>query len=245
MTEKTNPAPTAGGFDALLNDLSGVEEMRKSRTTDKGKDDPKEGGNPLTEEELEKARKKKEAEAKAAEEARRKAGEGGEEDDDDAEMFGKSLTVTLEGGETAEAVDGAALVTGMRFLKGQNAALASELAAARAENAGEMVKALSGMQSLLRLVKDQDTVIKSLSDRLDTFGAQGRGRASVLSIMEKSQPAGAPAQPQGASRAEIMQASMQAMKKGLISAVDVSMIEGCLNQGADIPESLVKAIQSV
>lgn len=242
MTEKTNPAPTAGGFDALLNDLSGVEEMRKSRTTGKG--DPQEGGKLLTEEELEKARKKKEAEAKAAEEARRKAGEGGEEDGD-AEMFGKSLTVTLEGGETAEAVDGAALVTGMRFLKGQNTALASELAAARAENAGEMVKALSGMQSLLRLVKDQDTVIKSLSDRLDTFGAQGRGRASVLSIMEKSQPAGAPAQPQGASRAEIMQASMQAMKKGLISAVDVSMIEGCLNQGAEIPEPLVKAIQSV
>lgn len=252
-------------YASLLQDLESVATLQKSTTTDKAEqrkarhkaEDERLRKEGKTDEEIRKARKTRE-DAEAEEDARAAAaaknggkGEGGGEgggngggttlDDDDIEMFGKSLSVTLEGGEQATVLDGDAVVSGFRFLKAQN----TELARALADEKDARARDRDGnMQVLSQMTKS----LQALQSQMNEFGAQGRGRQSVVSVLSKGMGAAAPAgggAPAGMSPAEIQQKTLVAMQKGRLGAAEVAEVERRLNAGQELPAPFLKALSEV
>ena len=150
--------------------------------------------------------------------------ESGGEDED--EPMGKSLgAVTLENGETVEAIDGTELVKSLM---------------ARVESGEEqMQKALTGA---IGLIKSQGEMIKSLSEQITKLSNAGRGRKAIVTVTEKTTTPMAKSEPTGMSGQEFMAKALSAQAAGRIRGVDVAAIEGYLNRGMQVPAHLIERV---
>lgn len=154
------------------------------------------------------------------------ADDEGADEENGAEVFGKSLSFTLEDGQVVEAVDGTELVKALMT---------------RVENTEEvMQKALGGA---IDLIKSQGEMIKSLQIQVDKLSGEGRGRKAVISIAErptvlkKSED-----DAQGIQPAEFMAKALQAQAEGKITGQDVARAEAYLNRGLGVPAEIVARV---
>lgn len=209
-------------FEKLMQEISGLqaeqETMTKALPADDGKD---------------------EAKIQAA------AGEGGSDDGEDkgekpvvdaddkdgGKPMAKSFKFTLEDGTEVEAQDGSEMVK----------ALSDRVGALEGEKDG-LAKAL---ESAVGVIKGYAPLIKSLQDQVTKLGGEGRGRKTVVSIVEKPEPGAqtlAKSEPAGLSHDQFFAKALAAQKEGRLSGVDIAMAESCLNRGEAIPPSIVARV---
>lgn len=155
---------------------------------------------------------------------------GGPGDDDGDEPMAKSdcdkpmaksMSVTLPDGTEAEAVDGMELI---KSFQSQMDVIA--------EGTGKVLKSMSAH------LKEQAELIKSLKSDIDTLRSEGRGRKTVVTM------AGAP-EPMAKSMptpSDVLAKCLDAQKAGKLTALDVSVAEGYLNRGMQIPDRIVSVI---
>ena len=122
----------------------------------------------------------------------------------------------------------------------------------------EMLKALAGrvdatdsmlskaFGGLMTLVKSQSEAITALVAKVDTLGGQGRGRKTVVAIVDKPDLSKALENgnddDKGMSPGEFMAKALEAQKGGKITGQDVAMAEGYLNRGMEVPPRLVARV---
>lgn len=218
-------------FDKLMGELNQLAadqgELAKALPADDGKDEDKiqaaaaEGGLGGGEEGGEGA-------------AAGEAGEGGADAEDgkgDGAPMAKSFQLTLEDGTVIEAQDGTEMVK----------ALAEDLN----QTKGTMAKALG---EAVTLIKGQNDMIKSLTDRVAKLSGEGRGRKAVLSVVEKPAPAAATMaksqQAEGVTPEIFFAKALDAQKANRISGTDIAVAESCLNRGIAIPDHIVQRVMA-
>lgn len=153
----------------------------------------------------------------------------GDADDkgEDGKPMAKSFKLTLEDGTEIEAQDGAELV--------------KSLQARIDKNEEDMAKALG---SAVELIKGQASMIKSLSERVTKLSGEGRGRKTVLSVVEKPAPETplTKSEPAGMSPDVFFAKAMAAQKDGRISGTDIAIAEASLNRGEAIPTHIIQRV---
>lgn len=207
-------------FEKLLGEIASLateqETMTKALPADDGADEEK-------------------IQAAAAE-----GGSDGDEDDaggaadgdaDDAgkgKPMAKSFKLTLEDGTEIEAQDGAEMVKSLQE---------------RVEkNEETMAKALG---SAVELIKGQASLIKSLSEKVAKLAGEGRGRKTVVSIVEKPAPGAstmAKSEPVGLTPDQFFAKALSAQKEGRITGTEIAVAEACLNRGEQIPASIIQRV---
>lgn len=152
----------------------------------------------------------------------------GDDDDEGNAPMAKSIELTLEDGTKISAQDGTEIVKSLR---------------ARVEqNEEQMSKALG---SAVELIKGQSALIKSLSERVAKLSGEGRGRKTVVSVVEKPGPGAstmAKSEPAGMSPDQFFVKALDAQKAGRISGTEIAVAEACLNRGEAIPASIVQRV---
>ena len=152
----------------------------------------------------------------------------GDDDDEGNAPMAKSFELTLEDGTRLVAQDGTEIVKSLR---------------ARVEqNEEQMSKALG---SAVELIKGQSALIKSLSERVAKLSGEGRGRKTVVSVVEKPGPGAstmAKSEPAGLSPEQFFVKALDAQKAGRISGTEIAVAEACLNRGEAIPASIVQRV---
>lgn len=160
-----------------------------------------------------------------------------EPDGDEGQPLGKSLgTVTLEGGEQVEAIDGTELV---KSLMEQ----VEQFGQKQTTSESQMAKAL---ESCVTLMKGQGDLIKSLQNKVSQLSGEGRGRKTVLNVSEK--PAAgtqlAKSEPQGLTGTEFMAKSHAAFDAKKITGVELTTVDVCLRSGTPIDPSIIQKVLS-
>ena len=152
----------------------------------------------------------------------------GDADDEGNAPMAKSFELTLEDGTKISAQDGTEIVKSLQ---------------ARVEqNEEQMSKALG---SAVELIKGQSALIKSLSERVAKLSGEGRGRKTVVSVVEKPGPGAstmAKSEPAGMSPDQFFVKALDAQKAGRISGTEIAVAEACLNRGEAIPASIVQRV---
>ena len=152
----------------------------------------------------------------------------GDADDEGNAPMAKSFELTLEDGTRLVAQDGTEIVKSLQ---------------ARVEqNEEQMSKALG---SAVELIKGQSALIKSLSERVAKLSGEGRGRKTVVSVVEKPGPGAstmAKSEPAGLSPEQFFVKALDAQKAGRISGTEIAVAEACLNRGEAIPASIVQRV---
>lgn len=172
------------------------------------------------------------ADAKVAAAAADGADAGADADADpdkkDGEELGKSFEITLADGSKVEAQDGTELIK----------ALNTRIDATE----GQMLKAL---ESAVGLLKSQGALIKSLQDQVAKLGNEGRGRKTIVSIVDKPDAAAAAlakSEDKGVTPEAFMAKALTALKDGKISGSDLSLAEACVNRGTQIPANIISSV---
>jgi len=147
-----------------------------------------------------------------------------DETEDGAETLGKSFTFKLEDGTEVEGVDGTALV--------------KSLTGRLDHTEATMAKALETAVSLL---KSHGQTIKALQEKVAGLSTEGRGRKTVVSVVEKGKPL-AKAEPQGMTGEQFLVKAESAMEAGRITGRDLAIAESYLNRGAPVPESIINRV---
>lgn len=156
------------------------------------------------------------------------AGDGDADDNgEDGKPMAKSFKLTLEDGTEIEAQDGTELV--------------KSLQARIDKNEEDMAKALG---SAVELIKGQASMIKSLSERVTKLSGEGRGRKTVLSVVEKPAPETplTKSEAAGMSPDVFFAKAMAAQKDGRISGTDIAIAEASLNRGEAIPTHIIQRV---
>jgi hypothetical protein len=210
-------------FEKLLGEIADLateqESMAKALPADDGKDD---------------------------ENIQAAAAEGGSDGDGDADDAGgpadgdaddkggekgltKSFTIKLEDGTEVEAQDGTELV--------------KSLTARIEKSEGDLAKAL---ESTVGLIKAQGVMIKSLTEQVKKLSGEGRGRKTVVSVVEKpvagNQPLVKSEAPEGLTADQFFAKALSAQKEGRISGTDIAIAETHLNRGEPIPAHIIQRV---
>lgn len=154
-------------------------------------------------------------------------GEGEGDGDADNKPMAKSFKFTLEDGTEVEAEDGTELVKSLQ---------------ARVETTEQtMAKAL---EQTLNLVKGQSELIKSMQDQIKKLSGEGRGRKTVVSVVEKPVVGTMvkSMQPEGVSPDEFFAKALTAQREGRISGSDIALAETMLNRGQQIPPAILQRV---
>jgi len=208
-------------FDKLMAELSSLsadqEVMTKALPADDGKD----------EEKIQAAAEDGGLDGDADDEGGKPDGDA---DDKGDKPMAKSFKFTLEDGTEVEAQDGSEMVK----------ALSDRVTLIEGEKDG-LAKAL---ESAVGVIKGYAPLIKSLQEQVIKLGGEGRGRKTVVSVMEKPAPAAvlAKSEPAGVSHDVFFAKAMDAQKQGRISGTDIAVAESCLNRGEAIPQSIVARV---
>jgi hypothetical protein len=202
-------------FDQLLDEINALAAEQSTLT----KSMPAEGGDGDDEEEEEEEEKAPAAKGK---------GEGeGDESVAPADLK-KSMVID---GENVEVVDAEQLVKSLNEL------------ADRVEGQDQML--VKSITPMLDLIKGQGALLKSMQGQLEKLSGQGRGRKTVLAIVEKPAPGEQPlrkSQPAQMAPAEILAKALDAQKAGKISGIDVARAENAIQSGTAIPADVLARI---
>ena len=134
----------------------------------------------------------------------------------------KSMSVTLPDGSEAEAIDGMELIKSFQGQLDANVEGVSKVLSKQAE----LIKSLTG-------------TVEALRGDVATLRSEGRGRKTVVTM------AGANPEPMAKSLStpsDILAKCLDAQKAGKLTALDVSVAEGYLNRGMQIPDRIVSVI---
>lgn len=169
-------------------------------------------------------------------------GAGTGEDGKNPVFLGKSMTVTDENGNKVEAVDGTELV---KSLIGRIDTMEAEGAASQEDLAKSLVMIKEALLTQTDVIKSQGELIKSLQGQVATLQSGGRGRQSVVSIVEKPETALIKSQGRdGVTRQEFMAKALDAQKQGRLTSLEVTTAETSLNKGVPIPDHIVRKVLS-
>ena len=219
-------------YEQLLADLAVVSDLQKAiPPASKDDDDGEEG---------EGKQKTDPADKQVAAAAAAEQGDG-DGYGDDPEIMGKSMTVFDSEGNPVNAVDGTELIKSLM--------VRLETVESKANGAGELAKALS---QTVQLVGQQAELIKSLQERVNVLGGEGRGRKSAV-VIPTSKPdasqqmakAMGSEQQQGIPAHEFMAKALTAQAQGLITGLDVSRAESHLNHRMPVPADIVSRVAQV
>lgn len=164
------------------------------------------------------------------------AGEGEGEESIEGEGEGEeSMTksLTLENGE--EAFDATELLKSMQ----------ADLAEHGEVLAKGMPQLLSLMQGQNKMIQQQGELIKSLQTRVGELAGQGRGRKTVVTMIEKQQVGEDPlakSQQEGMTQQEFMLKANNAFDKGIITGTQLTTIDVCLRQREAIDPALISKV---
>lgn len=144
--------------------------------------------------------------------------------DEGKEPMAKSMTID---GEEVQVLDGE------EFLKSL-----SDLGGRLTTHEQMLVKALEATNGAL---KQQNELIKSLTDQVNSLSNQGRGRKTVLAVHEKKDPVTtlAKSEPQGMTGGEIMAKALSLQSAGKLTGLEVSRVENHLNAGLGVPADVL------
>lgn len=154
-----------------------------------------------------------------------------DEDPSDEELEGddknmtKSFKFTLDDGTEVEAVNGTELV--------------KSLMSRIDKNEETLAKALG---TAVTLIKSQGSMIKSLQEKINQLSGQGRGRKTVVSVVEKQSTLTKSQQGEGMTAHEFMAKALTAQAEGRITGIDVARAESYLNKGMPIPDDIVARV---
>lgn len=160
------------------------------------------------------------------------ADEDGKEDDDyEDEMLGKSMTIEI-GGEQVQAYDGETLIKAM---VGTNKRIAKTEEQVKAV----LAKAISVVKGRDEVIQQQGKLIKSLQEDVAAMGEQGRGRKAVLRVLDRKDDL---QKSQGIPVNEFRAMLKSAFAYGKISSGEAVQAENLLNNGTQVPESIVRKV---
>lgn len=143
--------------------------------------------------------------------------------DEKDEPMAKSMTID---GEEVQVLDGE------EFLKSLG-----ELGSRLTNHEQMLLKALEATNGV---VKQQNDLIKSLSDKVEQLAGQGRGRKTVLTVHEKKDPVTlAKSEPAAISGHEVLAKCLAAQTQGKLTGLDVSRVENHLNAGLAVPADVL------
>lgn len=155
-------------------------------------------------------------------------GEGGEGEDEGSDgALVKSMVID---GETVDVIDAEQLVKSVAGLE------------ARMDAQGDNL--VKSIEPMLQLIKGQGELIKSMNARIESLAGQGRGRKTVLTVMEKPSAAeplrkSLPEQPSGP---QILAKALDAQRAGKISGIDVARAENAIQSGHAVPADVLARI---
>lgn len=157
-------------------------------------------------------------------------GEGAEEGEGENTMT-KSLT--LASGE--EAIDATEILEDLQKSFAEHDEVLSKA----------MPQVLQLMQGQSKMIQQQGELIKSMQTRIEALAGQGRGRKTVVTVMEK--PAAGETQltksePDGLTPQEFMLKANTAFDKGIISGIQLTTLDVCLREGKQIDPALIAKI---
>ena len=153
----------------------------------------------------------------------------GDEDKEGSDLLSKSLTMTDEEGNEIEAIDGTELVKSL-------VARLDTYEADIGEKDEVIMKSLNAMKDL---VVGQSEMIKSLTDRLDAIGSEGRGRKSVVTITEKPESTLQKSEPAGMTHKEFMMKANAAFDAGRLTGLELTSADVAIRSGQPVPENIV------
>lgn len=150
---------------------------------------------------------------------------GAAADDEDAPVMTKSIKI---GDQDIEVIDPEALVKSITDLVG-----------------GLKTESLAAFGVMAKALKSQGDLIKSLSDRIASVSAEGKGRKTTLAIIEK--PAGAAEETLTKSTPAIDEEvffakALSAQEAGVIPYGSVALFEAQLNRGEKIAPASIAAV---
>lgn len=152
------------------------------------------------------------------------------DDDEGEESMTKSFSFELENGDVIEALDGTALVKSLiNRLDSTESTLHKALGAAA------------------DLIGKQGDMIKSLQNQVSRLGDAGRGRKTMVSVVDKPavgdmKKSLSGSEPQGISPQEFMAKALNAQAAGRVTGLDVVRAESALNKGLPVPQDIVARV---
>ena len=220
MTQNVGAAaPTGGAFDALLADLLKAQEQNKGPIT---------AAAPA-------------AAGAAPSGASTAAGAVPVPDDgDDEELFGKAMTVVIDG-EEREAFDAR---TPMRKLHATSKDLRKSLDA----HADELKAAHAFGTKAVELIAEQGAMIKAMQDQLGRLANSGTGRVSTLMVGERPAVSGGGGSAAGGAAqekigpADLLVKAEGAMAAGRITGMELATLEATMNRRQQPDAELVARI---
>jgi hypothetical protein len=156
------------------------------------------------------------------------------------EPIAKSFRLTLDDGTEMEAFDGAELIKSLT-------ARVQSAESTLKQNEAQVLKSLNAAVDLMSAqaaqLKGQDALIKSLQTKVDALGKTGRGRASVLTIVDKPQlETVSKSQATTVGGEELIVKALGAMKAGRISGLEASGVENRVRMGIAVDPELVARV---
>lgn len=146
----------------------------------------------------------------------------------DGEVLGKSFEVVGPNGEREQAIDAT------DFLK--------SLEARQSSSEETLAKALG---SFTAVVKQQNEMIKSLSDKVTALSSQGRGRKTMLSVVEKPDAGATMAKSEEGVTPEQFFAKANAMFDAeKLSGKELNVISVCLRSNQPVPQDLISKVMA-
>lgn len=150
--------------------------------------------------------------------------DGHAEPDGDEKPMTKSMTAVVDG-EEVEAIDATEL---LKSLDDRIGGVESVLAKA--------------LESTLSTVKSQGELIKSLQSQVAKLAGQGKGRKTVLTVMEKpaaGETTMAKSEPQGLTPQEFMLKANAAFAAGKITGQQLTTADVAIRMGQPIPADIM------
>lgn len=142
----------------------------------------------------------------------------------------KSLMID---GEPVEVIDADGLLKSLGALEERIATTVDQ---------AQLTKCLNPM---LELIQGQNTLIKSMGERLEALAGSGRGRKAVLTITERPAPGEqvlAKSDPVQLSVPDLLAKSLKAQREGKITGADVARVEVALQSGLSAPADVLARI---
>lgn len=163
------------------------------------------------------------------------AADGDADDKGGESTLGKSFTATGENGEPLELIDGTELVKSLMDRVETN----ESQAIAVMGSLGDLIK------SQTQTLQSQGQLIKSLQEKVDALGTEGRGRKATVTLSQKpSQEHMAKSQSgdEEITGSQFLAKCLQAQAAGRLTGMDVSRAQIALNQGVSVPADIVSRV---
>lgn len=165
-------------------------------------------------------------------------------DAEEKETFGKAFRVKLEDGTETEAFDGTQM---LKALHAEHEGLRTVVESHEEDILKAFDLAIGTIRDLQTKVTEQDVLIKAMKTKVDTFGAAGVGRRTMLTIAEKLAPSAGitggsePARAAGPTASDVMAKAKFMAREGKLDPGQLPRLEAHQLRGMLGPDDLMKA----